>query len=186
MLIDAIARRRSAVAFDPTHALAPEEMAILLEAARWAPSAMNRQPWAFLVGHRGDATFKAIADALNGNNQLWAPAASALIVAMVDSGSQEQAPSAGRAYELGLAVGQLGVQAEAMGLITHQMGGFDAEQLIADMAIPRHLAPMVVLAVGVPGDADALPGHLRRREAAPRVRRPQESWVFAQGWAEPA
>jgi nitroreductase len=184
MLIDAIARRRSAVAFDPTHALAPEEMTTLLEAARWAPSAMNRQPWAFLVGHRGDTTFKAVADALSGNNQLWAPAASVLMVAMVDNGSRDQALSAGRAYELGLAVGQLGVQADAMGLITHQMGGFDAERLMAELAIPRHLVPLVVVAVGVPGDPEMLPGHLRDREAAPRVRRPQDSWVFTRGWEE--
>ena len=186
MLIESIARRRSAVAFDPTHELTHQEVSILLEAARWAPSTMNRQPWAFLVGHRGDATFKAVADTLSGNNQLWAPAASVLMVAMVDNGSPERAPSSGRAYELGLAVGQLGIQAEAMGLVTHQMGGFDAAQLTAELAIPGHLAPMVVLAVGVPGDPDTLPGHLRRREAAPRERRPQGSWVFGRGWAQSA
>ena len=183
MLIAPIARRRSPRAFDPVHELSAVDLATLLEAARWAPSAMNRQPWAFLVGHRGDPTFKGVADALSGNNQVWAPAASALLVAMVRHDAVAERTSAGRAYELGLAVGQLSVQAEAMGLVTHQMGGFDAEQLRAEFAIPEHLRPVVVIAVGAPGDPAQLPATLRSRETAQRERQPQSDWVFTEGWA---
>jgi nitroreductase len=183
MLIDPIARRRSPRAFDPDHDLTAAARSTLLEAARWAPSAGNRQPWAFLVGHRGDPTFKGVADTLSGNNQVWAPTASALLVAMAEHEAAADRTSAGRAYELGLAVGQLTVQAEAMGLVTHQMGGFDGAQLRAEFSIPEHLRPIVVIAVGAPGDPEQLPSRLRAREAAPRERQPQSAWVFTGGWA---
>lgn len=182
MLIDPIARRRSPRAFDPDHRLGGDELHALLEAARWAPSAMNRQPWAFLVGHRGDATYKAIADSLSGNNQLWASAASAFLVALVEHDDEVASPSAGRAYEVGLAVGQLGVQAEAMGLAVHQMGGFDGNRLRADFAIPGSLHALVVIAVGALGDPQQLPAGLRERESAPRERQPQSAWVVTEGW----
>jgi nitroreductase len=183
VLIAPIARRRSPRAFDAAHELSTDDLGTLLEAARWAPSAMNRQPWAFLVGHRGDPTFKGIADTLSGNNQLWAPVASALLVAMVRHDGAAERTSAGRAYELGLAVGQLGVQAEAMGLVTHQMGGFDAAQLRAEFAIPEHLHPVVAIAVGASGDPAQLPATLRARETAQRARQPQTDWVFTEAWA---
>ncbi len=177
MPIDAIAQRRSPRAFDPDAALAEGELTELLEAARWAPSAHNRQPWAFLVGRRGDASFQRIAGTLMDSNRRWAPKASALLVAMVDNEHAAAATSPGRAYELGLAVGQLGVQAEAMGLITHQMAGFRSDELSAAFALPAALRPMVVIAVGRPGDPDRLPEDLRLRERAARVRRPLGQWV---------
>lgn len=161
MLHRAIAERRSPRAFDPDLELSELQLQALLEAARWAPSAMNRQPWRFLVGRRGDATFKGIADALSGNNQLWAPAASAMIAAMVDNADDSAPTDAGRAHEVGLAVGQLGIQAVTMGLITHQMGGFDARRLREEFDIPAELRPMAVIAVGHLGPVGALPVWLR-------------------------
>ena len=177
MLLAPIAARRSPRAFDPLHVLGDSDLHPLLEAARWAPSAMNRQPWAFLVGYRGDETFKATADALKPGNQLWARSAAALLTVLVD---QEDGASASpmRAYEVGLAVGQLGIQAEHQGLITHQMAGFERDQLLAEFALPARLHPLVVIAVGRPGDADSLPEDLRNREFAPRRRRPISELVF--------
>lgn len=182
MLHDAIARRRSPRAFDPLAEVTDTDLQTLLEAARWAPSAMNRQPWRFLIGRRGDATFKGIADSLSGNNQLWAPSASALIVALVDNGAGSDPTDPGRAYELGLAVGQLGVQAVTMGLITHQMGGFDGDRLRAEFAIPDVLRPLVVLAAGYPGDSEALPAEIREREHAPRQRKALADVVQREAW----
>ena len=184
MLHDPIANRRSLRAFDPDHQLSQLESGSLLEAARWAPSAMNRQPWAFLLGHRGDGTFSGIAATLSGNNQLWAPSASALLVAMVDNEDALAETSVGRAYELGLAVGQLGIQAQAMGLVTHQIGGFDADRLRREFAIPQQLRPMVVLAVGASGSPASLPDNLRERELAPRHRQPVTEWLFVDAWAD--
>lgn len=170
MLHPPIAARRSPRAFDPLREITAAQVALLLEAARWAPSAMNRQPWVFAVGLRGDDTFKAIADALSGNNQLWAPTASALVVALVDNGDESAPTDPGRAYEVGLAVGQLGIQAQAMGLITHQMGGFDRDRLREELAVPRQLRPLAVIAAGYQGDPADLPDSLRAREDAPRER----------------
>lgn len=167
-----IAQRRSPRAFDPDAEVSQAEIAELLDAARWAPSSMNRQPWAFLVGFRGERAFKGIADCLAPGNQLWALNASALLVAMVDHGSEAERTDPGRAYELGLAMGQLGIQAVAMGLITHQMGGFDRDQLRREFALSQALHPLTVTAVGRPGDPELLPADLRRRETAERVRRP--------------
>jgi nitroreductase len=175
MLHRLIVERRSPRAFDAHAVLSEDEVDQLLEAAGLAPSAMNRQPWAFLVGHRGDRVFKGIADALSGRNQLWAPAASVLLVAMVDNGKPEAPTDPGRAYELGLAMGQLGVQAVAMGLITHQMGGFDARQVREEFDLPQTLRPMVVVAVGYPGEVADLPAGLQDLEGAPRVRRDVEA-----------
>jgi nitroreductase len=114
MLHHLIVERRSPRAFDAHAVLGEDQVDTLLEAAGLAPSAMNRQPWAFLVGHRGDRVFKGIADALSGRNQLWAPSASVLVVAMVDNHVPDAPTDPGRAYELGLAMGQLGLQAVAM------------------------------------------------------------------------
>jgi nitroreductase len=185
MLLDHIAARRSPRAFDADAVLLPEELASLLEAARWAPSAMNRQPWFFLVGQRGDATFKGIFDALRPGNQRWAGSASALIVAFVDHGAGQEPDSIdpGRAYELGLAVGQLGVQAQHLGLIAHQMGGFDHPQLRQEFAVPAALRPMVVIAVGSPGDPDALSEDLRVAESAERSRTPVAQLRRTAGWS---
>jgi nitroreductase len=182
MLLSHIAERRSPRAFDATHQLSPQELDAMLEAARWAPSAMNRQPWLFLVGQRGDATFKIVFDALKPGNQVWAGSASALIVAFVDLGEGRDQPDAGRAYELGLAMGQLGVQAQHLGLITHQMGGFEAPQLVREFEVPSHLRPMAVVAVGNAGDPEDLPADLRQRESAPRQRRPLGEIVRSAGW----
>lgn len=175
MIHPPIAQRRSPRAFDPLADLSVAEVDLLLEAARWAPSAMNRQPWAFLVGHRGDRRFKGIADALNPGNQIWARNASVLLVALVVNGEAGSPTESGRAYELGLAMGQLGVQAVAMGLITHQMGGFDREQLRGEFGLAEELRPMAVTAVGRLGDPAMLPDDLRKREVAPRQRKQLDS-----------
>ena len=177
MLLAPIASRRSPRAFDPHSRLNAMDLHPLLEAARWAPSAMNRQPWAFLVGFRGDGTFKGTIDALKPGNQLWAGAASALLTVLVDGGDSASL-SPMRAYEVGLAVGQLGIQAEHQGLITHQMAGFEPDQLRAEFSLPEGLHPLVVVAVGRRGDADALPEALRSRESAPRLRRPVSDFAF--------
>lgn len=182
MLLPAIASRRSPRAYDPAHEMGAEQLQAILEAARWAPSSGNRQPWAFLVGRRGDEVFKGIYEALDPGNQIWANRASVLLVTFVEHQESVTETDAGRAYDLGLAVGQLSIQAQSMGLITHQMGGFSKEQIRREFQVPEHLHPMTVIAVGIEGDVDDLPDHLAAREVAPRVRRDHQEFIFTNGW----
>lgn len=183
-----LAGRRSTRAFDP----APVQDAVLaslLAAAHWAPSAMNAQPWRFLVGRVGvdgpDATHEGLFATLGGGNQAWAGQAPLLVAAIVrvqedDGTAREVGP-----YELGLAVAQLTVQAEALGLAVHQIGGFDAAALARSFDVPAGYRPVTVLAIGLPGDPAGLPEWARAREGAPRERLPLEQVAFTGAFGVP-
>jgi len=184
-----LADRWSPRAFDRTP-LEDADVTALLEAARWAPSANNYQPWRFLVGRAStdgvDATYAGLLDSLAEFNQLWASAAPVLIAAAVeveheDGSAREIAP-----YELGLAVSQLTVEAAARGLHVHQMGGFDAERLAETFAVPPQYRAVVVLAVGRLGDPESLPGWAAERETAPRDRKPLAEIAFTGTWGTAA
>lgn len=158
----------------------------LFEAARWAPSAMNGQPWRFVVGHRGDATWDVLHDALMPGNQPWAESAPLLVLALTQTTDDEGRPRPTAAYELGLAVSQLTVQAHAGGLHVHQMGGFSSDAVRGALALPETMTPYVVLAIGEYGDPETLAEPYRSRELAPRTRLPLEETVFAGAWGRPA
>ena len=173
-----LAERWSPRGFDATAELSDQELLALLEAARWAPSSRNRQPWRFLVGRRGDETHKAVFDALNPRNQQWAGDAAALLVALAETSDAEGLPVAGVEYDLGLAVGQLVVQAHAEGLHVHQMGGFSSSVVREAFAVPEAFTPVVVIAVGRLADEQ-----LAAR--TPRSRRPLSEIAYAGQWGEP-
>lgn len=166
-----LAFRWSPRAFDPDAELTGDEAASLLEAARWAPSAGNAQPWRFALGHRQDETWKRILVTLPEPDQRWARHASALVVgaytAPVDGGAAERA-----AYDLGQAVAHLTVQATALGLHVRQLTRFDRAGLATELDLPAGIRPLVVAAVGRLGDPLALPPDLRSRETALRRRQP--------------
>lgn len=169
-LIGALVERWSPRAYDRDAVVAPETVEIMLEAARWAPSANNSQPWRFIVAHRGTPEFTAIHDALMGFNQAWADSAAVLIVNIVETADAEGRERPFAAYDLGQAVAHLSVQAQHMGLHTHQMGGVDRDAVKAAFGLGETLQVLSVIAVGAPGDVDALPEALRERELAPRTR----------------
>ena len=177
-LIDALVDRWSPRAYDPTAVIDAETIRTVLEAARWAPSANNSQPWRFVVAHRGTAEFVTIHDALLGFNQTWADSAAALIVNIAETSDAEGRPRPWARYDLGQAVAHLSVQAQHLGLHTHQMGGFDAAALHAGFGLAENLEVVSVTAVGVLGDVDALPDALREREVAPRERLSLEEIVL--------
>lgn len=183
-----LAERWSPRAFDRTP-LADDDVTALLEAARWAPSAMNSQPWRFLVGQVGedgaDATHKALFDTLAGGNQVWASEAPLLVAALARVAEPDGAAREIGSYELGLAVAQLSIQAQALGLVVHQMGGFDRDRLVESFAVPSTYRPVVVLAVGRVGDPASLPEWAREREGAPRERLPLEQIAYAETWGMP-
>jgi nitroreductase len=173
--------RRSPRAFDDTHDLSRGELRRILEAARWASSSLNRQPWRFLVAARGDSRHERVLTTLGGANPAWAPRASALLVGVIDTRHDRPTTAA---YGLGLAVAQLVVQAEHEGLRARQMGGFDKARLAHELKIPDGFEPFVVVAVGREAGASVLPEELAAREHAPRERRAIDDTVFAD-WGVP-
>lgn len=154
----------------------------VLEAARWSASSLNRQPWRFVVGRSGGRTHRLLVDSLARGNQRWAPQAPVLVAAFAEAAGEDGSPSRYATYDLGLAVGQLVLQAEAHGLKAHQIGGFDRDAVRSSFAVPDRFEPTVLVALGYPGPAEALPADLQTRETAPRQRRPLSESVFSEGW----
>ena len=166
-----LAERWSPRGFDPRHQVSDDQVTALLEAARWAPSAGNSQPWRFLVAHRGEQAHTQLFGALAPGNQAWAHAASALVLVAARTAA-DGTPQPWALYDTGQAVASLVTQAQAHGLSVHQIGGFDSDAVRTEFALDPELTPVVVLALGR-ADPDAeLPGHLAAREAAPRTRYP--------------
>lgn len=172
-----IADRHSPRSFDPAHALDDTSLAVLLEAARWAPSSMNHQPWRLVVARRGTEAHGAVFRTLMPGNQRWAGDASALVVAIAER-SRDGEPIGTAEYDLGLAVAQMTTQAQAMGLHVHQMGGFDKMAARRVLGLDDDLLPVVVVAVGRRDAPERLPDDLRRRETAARTRRPLAETVL--------
>ena len=170
-----LAGRWSPCGFDSRHEVGSAELASLLEAARWAPSESNGQPWRFVLGRRDDEPYKRIFECLGADEQRWAWRASALIVA----GYVTPPSGPAAAFDLGQAVAHLGVQAIALHLHTHRMAGFDAGRLHRELELPDDVAVHTVLAVGRLGDPATLPSDLRRREFRLRERRPVAELVLA-------
>ncbi|GHJ11437.1 oxidoreductase [Micromonospora humidisoli] len=162
-----LAFRWSPRAFHPTAELTGDEAASLLEAARWAPSAGNAQPWRFALGRRDDETWKRILVSLTGADQRWARHAAALLVGAHVAGDPERC-----AYDLGQSIAHLSVQATALGLHVRQIRDFDRATLAAELDLPTGVRPLVVTAVGPLGDPSTLPVDLLRRETALRRRHP--------------
>ena len=178
-VLDVLADRWSPRAFDAHDAVDDAQLASALEAARWAPSANNTQPWRFVVAHRGSEAHARIHRALMGFNQVWAGNAAVLIVAVAETVSAEGRPLHYAPYDLGQAVAHLSVQAHHDGLHVHQMGGFDRDAVRAAFDLEDRLEPITVIALGPIGDASDLPEALQEREVAPRLRRPLSELILA-------
>lgn len=175
--------RHSPRAFASTE-MTDAQMMQLLEAARWAPSASNNQPWCAAYGLRGDAGFAAIAATLADFNAVWAPKAAGLIAWAsrgVVTREGVDAPNAWAAFDTGTAWGYVALQAQDMGMISHAMGGFDAAKLAASLNMPSEFTLHAVIAVGYLGDANDLPEALRAREV-PNGRNAVETWATNGGF----
>ena len=146
--------------------LTTQDIETIVEGARWAPSASNKQPWHFAYALRDDANWQAFSQLPNEFNRRWCLNAGALIVLLSD----KQA-SAKHSFDAGCAWGYLALEAHAMGLATHAMGGFSAEEAQKVLGLPEHLVPEIVIAVGRRADASVLPDDLREREV-PSQRKP--------------
>ncbi len=182
-----IGRRWSPRAFSE-RPVETDKLLSLFEAARWAPSSSNEQPWAFVVATQADTkNYQAMIGVLVDFNRGWANKAPVLILALAHTQfAKDGKPNRWGFYDLGQAAANLSLQAMALGLATHQMAGFNAESARKQFAIPEGWEPMSVIALGYPGDPNSLAEMLRERETAPRVRKPLESFVFSETWGNPA
>jgi nitroreductase len=140
-----------------------EELMTLLEAARWAASTSNSQPWRFIAGRKGEENFDKILSTLVEGNRLWAKDAPAFIATFNKGGSL---------YDLGLAIGNLSTQATSMNLYVHQMAGFMKEKMMEVFELSDEYQAVTVLAVGYLGEPDALQEPFKSRELAPQTRLP--------------
>src|SRR6266852_3933943 len=144
----------------------PEVLASLFEAARWAPSSFNEQPWAYLVATKDDPVLVLAASRL----------------AFQNNGKLNR----NAFYDTGAASALLSVEATARGLVVHQMAGFDAEKARQAFAIPSGWEPIAAMAIGYPGDSSSLPESLREKELAPRTRKPLTEFVMSSRWGHTA
>lgn len=181
-----LAERWSPRALDPRHELTPTRLTALLEAARWAPSASNTQPWRFAVTLRGSAEHAAVLDGLAPGNRLWAHTASALIVVAAETTGPDGADRPWAVYDTGQAVAHLSVQAQHEGLAVHQLGGFDRDRIANVLAAPKNINPVVVLAVGRFDETVQLAEPFASREAALRQRLPLEALLLGVDTAQAA
>ena len=173
-----LAQRWSPRGLDAGHELDQRSVLALLEAARWAPSANNSQPWRFLVAHRGEESFARLLAILVPGNRSWAHAASALVLVAAQTADDTGRPRPWALFDTGQAVAALSVQAEADGLSVHQMGGFDADAARNGFDLEEALTPLVVLAVGRRDPDAELPEPLAARERAPRSREPLQALML--------
>ncbi|WP_296633005.1 nitroreductase family protein [Rhodoluna sp.] len=165
-----LAERWSPRSFDHNYELTQHELLSILEAARWAASGNNFQPWRFGVAVRGSKEHATVAARLSGFNAAWAPHASALIVASVLTHAPDGTAYGSGQFDLGLAVSSLMIQAHELGLHAHVVGGFDRDALKVDLGLEEALVIPVLVVVGRVAPAEQLEGPAREREIAPRVR----------------
>mgnify|MGYP003576324416 CR=1 FL=1 len=181
----AIAARWSPSRFDEAAEVPREELLAILEAARWAPSSGNEQPWRFLVLPRDHPRRAALEAALKPGNA-YAKRASLLLVSLAKTTREKGGgvdPNAWAEHDTGLATGMLLVQATVLGLAAHPMGGWDADALRAALEVPPDFRPMAVIAVGR-YDAALEDERLLEREARPRQRRPLGETAFLGAFGE--
>jgi nitroreductase len=177
--------RWSPRAFTPRD-MNPADLKKLFEAARWAASSYNEQPWRFLVGRRGSSAYMKIFDSLVERNQAWAGSAPVLILGVTKSTfSHNGSPNRVALYDLGAAAALFCLQATALGLSAHQMAGFNPKAARAAFGIPEDFIAGAVIALGYQGEPSTLPDdEFIAAEIAPRTRRPwNESFLSA--WDEP-
>jgi nitroreductase len=164
----------------------PEKLKLVLEAARWAPSSFNEQPWRFLAATSEDPDWLARLRGYLRPGNAWAKEAPVLIASAYRTNfSHNEKPNVSAPRDLGAAEENMFLQAFACGLVMHQMAGFDRARLKEEL-LPDGFEPGTMIAIGYPGDPARLPDDLREAEAAPRQRNSLGELVFGPRWNEPA
>ena len=174
-----LAERWSPRAYDAAFEISQHDLLSILEAGRWAPSANNLQPWFFSVAKRGDDLFNKInSEAIEGFNSMWAPKASAYIVVSAEMVTADGRENNGATYDAGLATMSMVIQAQELGLATHQVGGFNRQTMPGILGLQDGVKPIVILVLGKLAAAETLQGPAYEREVAPRVRKTLDEIVL--------
>lgn len=184
---DLLRRRWSPRAF-ANQPVEPEQLCSLLEAARWAPSSFNEQPWSYIVATQDSpAEYDRLLSCLAEGNQQWAQSAPVLMLSVAKLYFERNGKENRHAFhDVGLSSENLVIQATALGLFVHQMAGFDVDKARQLYGIPDRYEPVAAFALGYPGDPASLPDNLREREQAPRTRKLLDTFVFSGGWGQPS
>jgi nitroreductase len=182
---ETLSRRWSPRAFSD-RTVEPDRLRRLFEAARWAPSSFNEQPWSFIVTTKEQPDeYGQLLSCLVESNQQWARLAPVLMVSVAKLNFEKNGkPNRHAFHDVGMAMGSLLVQATALGLFVHQMAGFSVEKVREIFAVPAGFEPVAAVAVGYPADPGVLPERLREREVGPRSRKPINEFVFEGKWGE--
>jgi len=162
-----------------------ETLGSLLEAARWAASCNNEQPWSFIVARKEDSlAFEKILRCLVPGNQVWAQSAPLLMISLARTTfASTGKPNRHALHDVGAATAQLTLQATSLGLFVHPMAGIDRDHVRDEFELPEDVEAVTGIAVGWLGDPESLPEKLREREMAPRERKSLDAMVFG-GWSE--
>jgi nitroreductase len=163
-----------------------EKLLSLLEAARWAPSGSNLQPWAFLIAtiDRPEEHARMVS-ILGERNQVWARHAPLLVLTLANTERMAGKKNLWAYYDLGQAVALMVIQAGAMGLSVRQMGGFDAAKARELYEVAPEYDPVTVIAIGRMGAAEGLPEDMRTAELSPRSRKHLSEFVYRGKWNQP-
>lgn len=181
-----LAQRWSPVAFTPRQP-SSETLTSLFEAARWAASAYNAQPWRFILATQADeVAFARMLNCLVPGNQTWAQTVPVLVAVVAKMTDYKGRPNSKALYDTGAAVAQLTLEALAQGLHVHQMGGIKADVVRETYGVPADYDPVVVIAIGYAAVGDEVADNLRERNSAERSRLPLADLVFSEEWAQSA
>ncbi|HEX8039505.1 MAG TPA: nitroreductase family protein [Chryseosolibacter sp.] len=184
-ILDVIKKRRSRRAYSD-RMVEPEKIRSLFEAARWAPSSLNEQPWFYIYATRDQTVlWNKIFEGLKEGNKVWAKNAPLLILSLARKNFiRIEAPNPSARYDLGAANAFLSLQAAHFGLNVHQIAGFDPNVMTRNLSIPDLYEPVTVMAIGYAGDVEKLPENLQLREAAPRERYVEQEFVMNKAFGE--
>jgi len=184
---DLFVHRWSTRAFDAKRAVSREQLASLMEAARWSPSCNNDQPWRYLVWEkaRDPQGWQKAYDVLSENNQKWVKNVPILMLSCAGSNFEATGkPNRWTQHDTGAASTSMALQAASMGLMVHQMGGYDAEKTRAAFGIPADYTPMAMIAIGYQAEPDVLDEETKKKELAPRARKALGERFFEGGWGK--
>ena len=188
-ILDPLARRWSPYAYDATRTVEPEKLRSCLEAARWAASSYNEQPWTFLLARREDAeAFATMLECLLEANQAWAKSASVLLLTVAsETFSRNGKPNRVAVHDIGLAAANFTIQATALGLDVHQMAGINISKIRQTYGVPEGYEPVTAIAVGYALPAEQIENaSVREKDTHPRERKPLSETVFSGKWGESA
>jgi len=184
---DLIACRWSPYVYDATRPLSDDDLRSLFEAVRWAASSYNEQPWRFIVArHQDNEDFERMLSCLVPPNREWAAAAGALVLTAVSTRfARNNRENRTAQHDLGLAMGNLCLEATDRGIAVHQMAGVDLDRARTAWNIPADIEVVTAFALGYPGTPDGA-GEIGLRDTTARSRREQVEFVFGGTWGRSA